>query len=68
MHVLTTKLRDERAARRTAERDLEQRIAAAHGEIWGAPKLPDSPSNRMDAWKGEVIASTEEELLAGIQR
>jgi len=35
---------------------------------WGAPKLPDSPSNRMDVWKGEVIASTEEELLAGIQR
>jgi hypothetical protein len=19
---------------------------------WGAPKLPDSPSNRMDVWKG----------------
>jgi hypothetical protein len=36
--------------------------------IWGAPKLPDSPSNRMDVWKGEVIASTEEELLSGIQR
>ncbi len=35
---------------------------------WGAPKLPDSPSNRMDVWKGEVIASTEEELLTGIQR
>jgi hypothetical protein len=68
VHVLTTKLRDERAARRTAERDLEQRIAAAHGVIWGAPKLPDSPSNRMDVWKGEVIASTEEELLTGIQR
>jgi len=34
---------------------------------WGAPKLPDSPSNRMDVWKGEVIASTEEELLTGIQ-
>ncbi len=33
VHVLTTKLRDERAARRAAERDLEQRIAAAHGEI-----------------------------------
>src|SRR5260221_168464 len=42
---------------------LRQRIAT-----WGAPKLPDSPSNRMDVWKGEVIASTEEELLAGIQR
>jgi len=35
--------------------------------LWGAPKLPDSPSNRMDVWKGEVIASTEEELLTGIQ-
>ncbi len=40
----------------------------ATGAIWGAPKLPDSPSNRMDVWKGEVIASTEEELLTGIQR
>jgi hypothetical protein len=38
------------------------------GEPWGAPKLPDSPSIRMDVWKGEVIASTEEELLSGIQR
>jgi len=38
------------------------------GSIWGAPKLPDSPSNRMDVWKGEVIVSTEEELLTGIQR
>ena len=28
---------------------------------------PDSPSIRMDVWKGEVIASTEEELLSGIQ-
>ena len=34
---------------------------------WSAPKLPDSPSNRMDVWKGEVIAPTEEELLTGIQ-
>ena len=34
---------------------------------WSAPKLPDSPSNRMDVWKGEVIAPTEEELLSGIQ-
>ncbi len=33
VHVLTARLRDERAARRTAERDLEQRIAAAQGEI-----------------------------------
>ena len=31
--------------------------------LWGAPKLPDSPSIRMDFWKGEVIASTEKELL-----
>jgi hypothetical protein len=34
---------------------------------WSAPKLPDSPSNRMDVWKGEVIAPAEEELLSGIQ-
>jgi len=33
---------------------------------WGAPRLPDGPSIRMDVWKGEVIASTEEELLAGV--
>jgi hypothetical protein len=33
------------------------------GDIWSAPKLPDSPSNRMDVWKGEVIAPAEEELL-----
>ena len=38
--------------------------ALALGGAWGAPKLPDSPSNRMDVWKGEVIASFEEELLA----
>ena len=36
-------------------------------DTWGAPRLPDSPSIRMDVWKGEGIASTEEELLAGIQ-
>jgi hypothetical protein len=35
--------------------------------FWSAPKLPDSPSNRMDVWKGEVIAPTEEELLSRIQ-
>ncbi len=35
--------------------------------LWGAPRLPDSPSIRMGVWKGEVIASTEEELLSGIQ-
>jgi hypothetical protein len=34
--------------------------------VWGAPRLPDSPSIRMDVWKGEVIASTEEELLSRI--
>ena len=32
--------------------------------LWGAPRLPDNPSIRMDVWKGEVIASTEEELLS----
>jgi YVTN family beta-propeller protein len=36
------------------------------GFDWGAPRLPDSPSIRMDVWKGEVIASTEEELLSRI--
>jgi len=34
------------------------------GITWGAPRLPDSPSIRMVVWKGEVIASTEEELLS----
>jgi hypothetical protein len=33
VHVLTAKLREERASRHTAEREHEQRIAAAHGEI-----------------------------------
>ena len=37
--------------------------AALEGR-WGAPRLPDNPSIRMDVWKGEVIASTEEELLS----
>jgi hypothetical protein len=37
-------------------------------QLWGVPRLPDSPSIRMDVWKGEVIASTEEELLSRIQR
>ncbi len=32
-HVLAGKLREERAARRTAVRDLEDRLAASHGEI-----------------------------------
>ena len=50
---------------RNSLRPVARRDAAA---VWGAPKLPDSPSNRMDVWKGEVIASTEEELLTGIQR
>jgi hypothetical protein len=40
---------------------------ARRGALWGAPRLPDSPSIRMDVWKGEVIASTEEELLTRIQ-
>ncbi len=30
--------------------------------LWGAPKLPDSPSNRMDVWKGVSIVPSEEEL------
>jgi hypothetical protein len=34
---------------------------------WSAPSFPDSPSIRVEVWKGEVIASTEEELLTGIQ-
>ena len=33
VHVLTTKLREERAARRAAVSDLEQQLAAAHGEL-----------------------------------
>ena len=33
VHVLTAKLREERAARRTIVQDLEQRLAAAHGEL-----------------------------------
>jgi Family of unknown function (DUF6262) len=33
VHVLTVKLRDERATRRTAVHDLEQRLAATHGEL-----------------------------------
>ena len=46
---------------------LPATITAIDIAIWDAPKLPDSPSIRMDVWKGEVIASTEEELLTGIQ-
>ncbi len=42
-------------------------LTAAVNNTWGAPRLPDSPSIRMGVWKGEVIASTEEELLSGIQ-
>jgi hypothetical protein len=45
-----------------------QQLQAELSQIWGAPRLPDSPSIRMDVWKGEVIASTEEELLSRIQR
>lgn len=33
VHVLTTKLRQERTARRTAVQDLEQQLAATHGEL-----------------------------------
>jgi hypothetical protein len=33
VHILTTKLREERDARRTAVSDLEAQIAAAHGEL-----------------------------------
>jgi hypothetical protein len=33
VRVLTEKLREERAARRAAVQDLEQKLAAAHGEI-----------------------------------
>lgn len=33
VHILTTKLRQERDARRTAVTDLETQIAAAHGEL-----------------------------------
>jgi hypothetical protein len=32
-HVLTTRLREERAARRATMHDLEQKLSAAHGEI-----------------------------------
>ncbi len=33
VHVLTAKLREERAARHTAVKDLEEQLAATHGEI-----------------------------------
>jgi hypothetical protein len=33
VQVLTAKLREERTARRAAEQNLEQRLAAAHGEL-----------------------------------
>jgi hypothetical protein len=33
IHVLTAKLREERAARHAVVQDLEQRLAAAHGEL-----------------------------------
>src|SRR6266581_67977 len=47
---------------RPFHRNPERRLTTG----WGAPRLPDSPSIRMDVWKGEVIASTEEELLSRI--
>ncbi len=43
--------------------DALRHLFNGHAWLWGAPKLPDSPSIRMDFWKGEVIASTEKELL-----
>jgi hypothetical protein len=53
---------------RTAAGDcpVSAKPALSHLNQWGAPRLPDSPSIRMDVWKGEVIASTEEELLSRI--
>jgi hypothetical protein len=33
VHALTVKLREERAARRTTVTDLEEQLAAAHGEL-----------------------------------
>jgi hypothetical protein len=33
VHVLTAKLREERAARRTDATELEHRLAATHGEL-----------------------------------
>ena len=50
-----------------ADMALKEQALSRLAPDWGAPKLPDNPSNRMDVWKGEVIASTEEELLTGIQ-
>jgi len=44
-----------------------RRKVVPHPPLWGAPRLPDRPSIRVVVWKGEVIASTEEELLTGIQ-
>jgi hypothetical protein len=39
VHVLTRQLREERAARRAAVHDLEQRLAAAHGELLRVRRL-----------------------------
>ncbi len=50
-----------------AAKKLAPHVLRHSTAMWGAPKLPDSPSIRMDVWKGEVIASTEEELLSRIQ-
>lgn len=40
-HILTTKLREERAARQTAVTTLEQRLAAAHGELLRLRRILD---------------------------
>jgi hypothetical protein len=56
-----------KAARQHAGYASQQALADALTRAapqWGAPRLPDSPSIRMVVWKGEVIASTEEELLS----
>src|SRR6266851_557191 len=55
-----------RSARNTT-RQRPESTRISREATWGAPKLPDNPSNRMDVWKGEVIAPAEEELLSGIQ-
>lgn len=40
-HVLTAKLREERAARQTAVTELEQRLSAAHGELLRLRRILD---------------------------
>jgi transposase len=48
----------------TSKAGLKSKAIGPDRAAWGAPRLPDSPSIRMVVWKGEVIASTEEELLS----